>query len=157
MYFVSSCSCLCPIHWSQVLSWEWRCSWSSADRRCSNYIWVINNSIANYDVSYIRGLIVNMIDGLKKSSNWLSLFFGVWQPSTPQWQYNRQSDDHFVLTLISLFKCCLGWECHNLSPIRYAHCCAFGKKTTKLVPQPILIYCRFDDAQKPEGHIDALA
>ena len=28
------------------LSREWRCSWSSADRRCSNYIWVINNSIA---------------------------------------------------------------------------------------------------------------
>ena len=25
---------------------EWRCSWSSADRRCSNYIWVIDNSIA---------------------------------------------------------------------------------------------------------------
>ena len=22
---------------------EWRCSWSSADRRCSNYIWVIDN------------------------------------------------------------------------------------------------------------------
>ena len=33
------------IHWSQVLSQEWRCSWSSTDRRCSNYIWVINNSI----------------------------------------------------------------------------------------------------------------
>ena len=46
MLLVSSCSCLCPIHWSQVLSWEWRCSWSSADRRCSNYIWVINNFIA---------------------------------------------------------------------------------------------------------------
>ena len=30
-------SFLCSIHWSQVLSWEWRCSWSSADRRCSNY------------------------------------------------------------------------------------------------------------------------
>ena len=24
----------------------WRCCWSSADRRCSNYIWVINNLIA---------------------------------------------------------------------------------------------------------------
>ena len=24
---------------------EWRCSWSSADRRCSNYIWVINSLI----------------------------------------------------------------------------------------------------------------
>ena len=29
-----------------VLSREWRCSWSSADRRCSNYICVINNFIA---------------------------------------------------------------------------------------------------------------
>ena len=38
-----SCSCLRPIHWSQVLSREWRCSWISADRRCSIYIWVINN------------------------------------------------------------------------------------------------------------------
>ena len=39
MFLVSSCSCLCPIHWSQVLSQEWRCRWSNADRRCSNYIW----------------------------------------------------------------------------------------------------------------------
>ena len=38
---VLSCSCLCPIHWNQVLSREWRCSWSSTDRRCSNYIEVI--------------------------------------------------------------------------------------------------------------------
>ena len=30
----------------KTVSWEWRCSWSSADRRCSNYIWVINNLIA---------------------------------------------------------------------------------------------------------------
>ena len=35
-----------------MLSREWRCSWSSADRRCSNYIWVINNSIA-YQVRFI--------------------------------------------------------------------------------------------------------
>ena len=34
--------CLCSIHWSQVLSREWWFSWSSADRRCSNYIWVTN-------------------------------------------------------------------------------------------------------------------
>ena len=32
MLLVSSCICLCPIYWSQVLSREWRCSWSSADR-----------------------------------------------------------------------------------------------------------------------------
>ena len=40
-----SCSCLCPNHWNQVFLRDWRCSWSSADRRCSNYIWVINNFI----------------------------------------------------------------------------------------------------------------
>ena len=35
MFLVLSCSCLLPIQWSQALSREWRCSWSSADRRCS--------------------------------------------------------------------------------------------------------------------------
>ena len=32
-----------------------RCSWSSADRRCSNYISAINNFIAYYGAAYIRG------------------------------------------------------------------------------------------------------
>ena len=58
MFFVWSCSCLCSIHWSQVLSREWRCSWISADWWCSNYIWVINNFIAYEGVTYIRGLTV---------------------------------------------------------------------------------------------------
>ena len=54
MFLVSSCSCLCPIHWSQVLSREWTCSWSSTD----NCIWVIKNFIASYSAPYIRGLMV---------------------------------------------------------------------------------------------------
>ena len=58
MFPVSSCCCLCPIHLNQVLSWEWRCSWSSADRRCSNYIWVINNFIAYKGAAYIRDFTV---------------------------------------------------------------------------------------------------
>ena len=58
MFLVCSWCGLCPIHWSQVLSWEWRCSWSSADRRCSNYIWVINNFIAYYGATYVRGFTV---------------------------------------------------------------------------------------------------
>ena len=32
---------------SLEVSREWRCSWSSADRRCPNYIWVFNNFIAS--------------------------------------------------------------------------------------------------------------
>ena len=58
MFRVSSCSCLRSIHWKQVLSWEWRSSWSSADRRCSIYIWVINNFIAWWGATYIRGFTV---------------------------------------------------------------------------------------------------
>ena len=46
MFLVSSCSGLCPIHWSQVLSCAWRCSWSSANMRCPNYFWVIDNFIS---------------------------------------------------------------------------------------------------------------
>ena len=57
-WFPSCCTCLCPIHWSHVLSREWRCSWSSADRRCSNYIWVVNKSIPYQSAAYIRDLIV---------------------------------------------------------------------------------------------------
>ena len=53
-----SCCCLCRIPWSQMLSRERRCSWSSADRRCSNYMWVIDNFIAYQGASYIRGFTV---------------------------------------------------------------------------------------------------
>ena len=61
MFTVSSCIYLCPIYWSHVLSRKWRCSWSSADRRCSNYIWVINNLMAHKDASCIRDLTVDQI------------------------------------------------------------------------------------------------
>ena len=40
---------------SRVISREWRFSWSSADRRCSNYIWINSKFIAYWGVSYIRG------------------------------------------------------------------------------------------------------
>ena len=64
-FIVSFCSWLCPIHWSQVLSREWRCSWSSTSRRCSNHIWVINNFNAYWGVSYIRGFTV-----MRNSPHW---------------------------------------------------------------------------------------
>ena len=35
---------------------HWSCSWSSTDRRCSNYIYLINNFIIYCGVPYIRGL-----------------------------------------------------------------------------------------------------
>ena len=68
---VSSCSCLCPIYWSQVLSREWRCSWNSANRRCSNHIWVINNFISYWGATYIRGLMVFTKYLFKTWNTWL--------------------------------------------------------------------------------------
>ena len=59
MFLVSSCRCLCPIHWSMVLFREWRYSWSSADRRYCIYILVINKFIAYYVATYVRGLSVD--------------------------------------------------------------------------------------------------
>ena len=67
MFFDSFCSDRCPTHWNQVLSRGWRCSWSSADRRCSNHIWVINNFIAYQSASYARDLTVHgMISSVTK-------------------------------------------------------------------------------------------
>ena len=43
-----------------MLHREWKCSWSSADRRCSNCIWVINNFIIYWGVPYIRCLKVSL-------------------------------------------------------------------------------------------------
>ena len=54
---VLSYSCLCQLYWSWVFSREWKCSWSSAGRLCSNYIWAIMNLNAYQDVSYVRGLV----------------------------------------------------------------------------------------------------
>ena len=95
---VSSWSCLWPIHWSQVLSREWRCSWGSADRRCSNYIWVIDNYIAHKGATYIRDLTVLscavMIQCTDVSVNYYTPNIGLhWYHCslTAVWQCNKLS------------------------------------------------------------------
>ena len=56
MFVVSSSWCFRPIHWNQVLSREWRCSWSSTDRRCSNCILMIQQLHCLLRCAYTRGL-----------------------------------------------------------------------------------------------------
>ena len=63
-----------PVYWSQVLNGKWRCSWSSANRWCSNYIWVINNLIAYYSASSIRHFTV--------FSGKLGQYHGRWYPGS---------------------------------------------------------------------------
>ena len=99
MFFISFCSGLCAIYWSQVLSREWRCSWCSADRRCSNYIWVIDNFIAKWGAPYIRGftVIIHLHSATCASSSFLGLA-GI--SDIPKWY-------HWKLTLC-------WWMKHNL-------------------------------------------
>ena len=77
MFLVSLRSCLRSIHWSQVLIWEWRCSWSSADRRCSNYIWVINNFMAYKGATYIGGFTVPY-GNIDLAQHWLKWWLVAW-------------------------------------------------------------------------------
>ena len=123
MFLISSCGCLCPSYWCQVLSREWRCSWSSADRRCSNYIWVINNFINRQCATYIRDLMVCLKWGLgcldtslhKKiilywSSNpilsiifnWL-IWFLIWKLIYRIIKYQRNLQKSYVALLSSLW------------------------------------------------------
>ena len=76
MILVSSGSYLCPVHWSQVLCSEWRCSWSSANRQYSIYIWVNNNFIAYQGATYIRELMLNS-NLMRNHSPIYDLYFSV--------------------------------------------------------------------------------
>ena len=85
-------SCLtCLIHWSQVLSQEWRCSWSSA-----NYIWVINNFIAYYSAPPIRSLVV-----LPNPPGDHEL---IWSTETFLWHPGNSSSFLFQLSFYDQFK-----------------------------------------------------
>ena len=48
-----------------------RCSWSSAERRWSNYIWVIDNFIAYWGASYIRDLTVVSTMAANDQAPWI--------------------------------------------------------------------------------------
>ena len=107
MYLVSSCSCLCPRQWSQVSNREWRCSWSSADRWCSNYIWVIDNFIAHYSAFYITDLTVGIGEILSspystvmdRSLSRTNLFD--WQGANLACEARQIERDWYGLTLIA--------------------------------------------------------
>ena len=95
MFLVYSRSCLPSIHWSQVLSWEWRCSWSSAGRRYSNYIWVINNFDAYTGATYIRGFRV----GSGISVSWLMSRLSGATPSSQIIPYREASINMYTNTI----------------------------------------------------------
>ena len=135
MFFDSACSCLRTIYWSQVFSGEWRCSWSGANRRCSNYIWVINNFIPYSSVPYIRDLTVNGMLGFRPLLESLQSFLLVFliqiiqirkekwtkfcmsnftfQINTKVW--SRHLDLHIFIAVNSMDKISLPWTLFHLS------------------------------------------
>ena len=100
MFLVSPCSSLCPVHWSQVLSREWRCSWSSADRQCSNYIWAINNFYC-LGATYIGGFTVsNKMPDHQISWSFEVMRLGV-KIIVSLWSYLRGSSAALLLSCLS--------------------------------------------------------
>ena len=113
MILVSSCICLCPIHWSRVLSREWRCSWSSANRRCSNYIWMINNLVTYQGAPYIRDLTIFHV-----SSMWQ--FFQLWPHSSKNTSVHPSVCLSIHLSLTHLFHnvpVIISWNFQQLLPL----------------------------------------
>ena len=94
MFLVSTCSCLCAIYWSQVLSGEWRCSWSSADRRCSNYIWVINNGHG-----WVRSPTPNLAFSERSSLNQTSLSSQIFKKTPIKWPCMGRIEGYPMLPL----------------------------------------------------------
>ena len=77
-----------------LLGRERRCSWGSVDRRCSNYIWVIKNFIANKGEAYIRGFTVVPFSRSISPTNpmiWPIVFFGkyIFKKHSSKKNYNR--------------------------------------------------------------------
>ena len=110
MFHLSSCSCLCPIHWSQVLSREWRYNWSSADRRCSNYIWVVNSFMAYLIAPYIRGLTVKLFPSGGNELNWpfcapLSFLVKVMERSGGLVTKDKQFISHYCGIKLPFYEC----------------------------------------------------
>ena len=58
MFLISSCSCLCAIYSSQVLSREWRCSWSSADMSVMLQLDLNDQQCCLLRCTYIRDLVI---------------------------------------------------------------------------------------------------
>ena len=127
MFLVSYCSCPCPNHWSHVLSRECRCRWNSADRRCSNYIWVINNGIVCWLIlgvwwlSLIRSPILVYVSVSQRDPWWLwkkhirqQARLNTFRNGSPYINKNQQSCIlGFVYTLyvvILLFSLCRRWD-----------------------------------------------
>ena len=81
MFLVSDWSCFCTIYWNHMLSGEGRCSWCSADRWCSNYIWVINNLIYQ-SALYIGDLTLQESVMTKQNTTKLYAYYmgGIWYP-----------------------------------------------------------------------------
>ena len=94
-YIFIASFCSYQIYWSYGLSQECRCSWGRADRRCSNYIWVINNFNVYQGTSYIGGLTVLIIYcgkfgwGNMSHPSHVFSYFVHWNWGTRcQWQYS---------------------------------------------------------------------
>ena len=113
---------------------EWRCSWSSAERRCSNYIWVINNFIGYPDTAYITGLTV-ICQSLK--SFWMFHLIKLYPYQTGTHESVCLYSPHFAprLTIVSssITGVCSGWRSISRGTNTFSRKCTFQDWLVNLV------------------------
>ena len=131
MFHVSFRCCLCPIHWSWVLSREWRCSWSSSVH------WYTPQSDNWYEnmleiwYSYLFSIAVDLINWMLFEAMvilvnfpMLKILGEIWPEMTHSKLYPRwilESIDILLtadLTLLSIRM----WQCYIEIPLQTSDC-----------------------------------
>ena len=141
----SSCHCLCSIHWNLVISRQRRCSWSSADRRCSKYIWVIKLFYCLWRCALYQrfdGIYEYMFTNLLIS--WSIITWHMiwqWQNVGYRWDYEN---DH-IMWLFNIYTClCL----YTFTQIYPHFCCLpWTNRSTNYTLWVLRkhVYCCFQD------------
>ena len=127
MFLASSCGCSCPVHRSHVFSWERRCSWSSADRRCSIYIWVINKFIASWGETYIRGLtvygaVLHFVKSMRTHRHQFTCIHQLYYAYQQyQWIQNVTEKINTILSCLVLLRLCHRYIVHSCDVFTHVH------------------------------------
>ena len=85
---VSSCSCFRPIHWSQVLSWEWRC-WKGDAPTTSEWSTILLPTKAHLVLEVWRYMeMLSTLLALCEGNPWVTGGFPSWMSSNADLWYS---------------------------------------------------------------------
>ena len=151
MIVVSSCSCLWPIHWSQVLSCEWRGSWGSADRRKSlssinmwrlrmeSQLWLISYNPKPISSRYLYVMFTDDYINYPWIIHLWYLGLSLWQPAMPPLVVGSSQWQLLSFNVWDTYRANIGprQNCQHLSSMAwYMQDCGVSTALEMEIPQP---------------------